>query len=433
MSLLDVHSKDYPHYRLHVINTSKFKTVSIIIHMTQRLNFDDTTKRALLPYVLQSATEKLPSVKAIRQYLEEMYGMTLSVDLAKKGDHHIVTFRVDVAQENFLFSSSQTNVLEKGIQLISDVILRPKGMSEKKFDHEIVRKEKRTLKQKIEAIYDDKMRYANMRLIEEMFENDPFRQTVYGSIDNVDDIDEQNLFAYYEKALLQDAFDIYVVGDIKLDELEPFVQRYFVFPENRKENLEPSFASTLFNNEAKEITEEQSIFQGKLNIGYRTNTVFQDKNYPALQVFNGIFGGFPHSKLFLNVREKESLAYYAYSRLESFKGLLIVMTGIDSANYQQATKIIFEQMEKMKRGDFSQEELLQTKIMLKNQMLESIDEPRGITEILYNGIISNVSISIDEWLANIDKVTYEDILDVAQKITLDTVYFLKGKEEAGNE
>lgn len=433
MSLLDVHSKDYPHYRLHVINTSKFKTVSIIIHMTQRLNFDDTTKRALLPYVLQSATEKLPSVKAIRQYLEEMYGMTLSVDLAKKGDHHIVSFRVDVAQENFLFSSSQTNVLEKGIQLISDVILRPKGMSEKKFDHEIVRKEKRTLKQKIEAIYDDKMRYANMRLIEEMFENDPFRQTVYGSIDNVDDIDEQNLFAYYEKALLQDAFDIYVVGDIKLDELEPFVQRYFVFPENRKENLEPSFASTLFNNEAKEITEEQSIFQGKLNIGYRTNTVFQDKNYPALQVFNGIFGGFPHSKLFLNVREKESLAYYAYSRLESFKGLLIVMTGIDSANYQQATKIIFEQMEKMKRGDFSQEELLQTKIMLKNQMLESIDEPRGITEILYNGIISNVSISIDEWLANIDKVTYEDILDVAQKITLDTVYFLKGKEEAGNE
>lgn len=433
MSLLDVHSKDYPHYRLHVINTSKFKTVSIIIHMTQRLNFDDTTKRALLPYVLQSATEKLPSVKAIRQYLEEMYGMTLSVDLAKKGDHHIVSFRVDVAQENFLFSSSQTNVLEKGIQLISDVILRPKGMSEKKFDHEIVRKEKRTLKQKIEAIYDDKMRYANMRLIEEMFENDPFRQTVYGSIDNVDDIDEQNLFAYYEKALLQDAFDIYVVGDIKLDELEPFVQRYFVFPENRKENLEPSFASTLFNNEAKEITEEQSIFQGKLNIGYRTNTVFQDKDYPALQVFNGIFGGFPHSKLFLNVREKESLAYYAYSRLESFKGLLIVMTGIDSANYQQATKIIFEQMEKMKRGDFSQEELLQTKIMLKNQMLESIDEPRGITEILYNGIISNVSISIDEWLANIDKVTYEDILDVAQKITLDTVYFLKGKEEAGNE
>mgnify|MGYP001221284477 CR=1 FL=1 len=433
MSLLDIQTKDYPHYRLHVVNTAKFKTISIIVYMQQLLNFQDTAKRALLPYVLQSATEKHPSVKAIRQYLEEMYGMTLSVDLMKKGDHHIITFRVDAAHESFLLSPSETNVFEKAIELISDVLLRPKGVQEKKFDKEIVRKEKRSLKQRIEAIYDDKMRYANMRLIEEMFPDDPFRQTVYGTIDAIDDIDEENLFHYYEKALLQDSIDIFVVGDVDINKLAPYIERHFVFPENRKEKRSQTFASNLLNSETKEIVEEQNIFQGKLNIGYRTNTVYRDEDYPALQVFNGIFGGFPHSKLFLNVREKESLAYYAYSRIESFKGLLIVMTGIDSGKFKRATEIIQKQMDKMKRGEFSQEELLQTKMMIKNQMLESLDEPRGITELLYNGILSNVSVSVDDWLKKIEKVTYDDVLNIAEKITLDTVYFLKGKEDEEHE
>lgn len=433
MSLLDIQTKEHPHFRLHVVNTAKFKTISIIVYMKQLLNFQDTTKRALLPYVLQSATEKLPSVKAIRQYLEEMYGMTLSVDLAKKGDHHIITFRADAAHENFLLTQANTNIFEKAAELLSDVLLRPKGFQTKTFDKEIVRKEKRSLKQRIEAIYDDKMRYANMRLIEEMFPNDPFSQTVYGSLDAIDDIDEKNLYAYYEKALLQDAIDIYVVGDVRLHEVEPYFERYFVFPENRKENRNQSDIAQPAIDETKEIIEAQNIFQGKLNIGYRTNTVYRDEDYPALQVFNGIFGGFPHSKLFLNVREKESLAYYAYSRLESFKGLLIVMTGIDSRKYKHATAIIHEQMEKMKRGDFTQEELLQTKMMIKNQMLESLDEPRGITEILYNGIVADKPIRVDDWLKQIQAVTYEDVLKIADKITIDTVYFLKGKEDEEHE
>ncbi len=433
MSLLDIQTKEHPHFRLHVVNTAKFKTISIIVYMKQLLNFQDTTKRALLPYVLQSATEKLPSVKAIRQYLEEMYGMTLSVDLAKKGDHHIITFRADAAHENFLLTQANTNIFEKAAELLSDVLLRPKGFQTKTFDKEIVRKEKRSLKQRIEAIYDDKMRYANMRLIEEMFPNDPFSQTVYGSLDAIDDIDEKNLYAYYEKALLQDAIDIYVVGDVRLHEVEPYFERYFVFPENRKENRNQSDIAQPAIDETKEIIEAQNIFQGKLNIGYRTNTVYRDEDYPALQVFNGIFGGFPHSKLFLNVREKESLAYYAYSRLESFKGLLIVMTGIDSRKYKHATAIIHEQMEKMKRGDFTQEELLQTKMMIKNQMLESLDEPRGITEILYNGSVAYKPIRVDDWLKQIQAVTYEDVLKIADKITIDTVYFLKGKEDEEHE
>src|SRR5690606_10760275 len=136
---------------------------------------------------------------------------------------------------DFLFDEN-ANLLEKAFELLSDVILRPKGKKEKAFDKEIVRKEKRILKQKIEAIYDDKMRYSNMRLIEEMFDEDPFSQIVYGKKDDVDEIDEYSLFTYYVQTVLKDNIDIYVVGDITYDEVQPIVERHFTFPSERKEN-----------------------------------------------------------------------------------------------------------------------------------------------------------------------------------------------------
>jgi predicted Zn-dependent peptidase len=143
-------------------------------------------------------------------------------------------------------------------------------------------------------------------------------------------------------------------------------------------------------------------------------------------VFNGIFGGFPHSKLFLNVREKNSLAYYASSRVESHKGLLMVMSGIEMKNYERALTIIHEQMEAMKKGDFTDKELEQTKAVIKNQLLETIDTPYGMTEVLYHNVVAKTNRTIEEWIEGVEKVQKDEIVQLAEKIQLDTVYFLKG-------
>lgn len=427
VSLLEKQTVQERDYRVHLIHTNKFKTISIIIHMKQMLDTETITKRALLPYVLQSATEKLQTSKEVRQALEQLYGTTLSVDLAKKGDHHIILFRMELGHQKFL--AENVDIVEKGIALLSDVLLRPKGYTDKAFDSNIVRKEKRNLKQKIEAIYDDKIRYANMRLIQAMFDDDPYSQSVYGNKESIDTIDEKNLFAYYEQALHEDSLDFYIVGDVTKEDILPLIKKYFVLPTERKETEHRETQMMKRNRHVKEVFEEQQVNQGKLNIGYRTNVQFQDEDYPALQVFNGIFGGFSHSKLFINVREKESLAYYASSLIESHKGLLIVMSGIDSTNYDLTVKIINEQMHKMKQGEFTQDEFLQTKTMLINQILESLDEPRGIVNLYYNEIIANVTLTIDEVIQRIENVTREDVINVANKIEQDTIYFLKGKEE----
>src|SRR5690606_25556998 len=147
----------------------------------------------------------------------------------------------------------------------------------------------------------------------------------------------------------------------------------------------------------------------------------------------GIYGGFSHSKLFTNVREKNSLAYYVASRLESHKGLMIVMSGIDSKNYGKTVDIIKEQMEAVKKGDFSVEELEQTKAVIKNQLMETLDSPRGTVEILYHNVISDKNITFDEWLQQVDATTRDDIMRAAAKIQLDTIYFLTGTEEGKNE
>jgi predicted Zn-dependent peptidase len=410
---------------VHTIQTDKYKTNTLVFKMKAPLTKETVTQRALLPYVLQSGTKTHPTATALRSYLDELYGATLNVDLTKKGEQHIITIRVDIANEKFLKDS--TPLLNKAVQLLSDIILQP-ALENGEFVAKIVEQEKRSLKQRIQSVYDDKMRYANLRLIEEMCKGEPYELHVDGELEDVDPITTKSLYDYYQKALQEDEMDLYIIGDIDETEVLDLVKSHFQF-ENRAVSHRKLPMTKKTITDVNEVIEKQDVKQGKLNIGYRTNITFEDDQYYALQVFNGIFGGFSHSKLFINVREKASLAYYAASRLESHKGLLMVMSGIEPSNYEKAVNIIKEQMEAMKKGAFTDEEIAQTKAVIRNQLLETLDTPRGLVEVLYHNVVSERRRPVDEWIAAMEKVTREEIMEVANKIELDTIYFLTGMEE----
>lgn len=410
-------------YKLHLIQTEKYKTNTIVWKMKAPLTKEDVTLRALLPQVLQSSSKNFPTTTKLRSYLDDLYGATFFVDLGKKGEYHVMTFSIEIANEKFLQDS--TPLLEKGLQFLAEVLTNP-HVKDKAFDRETVEKEKRALKQRIQSVYDDKMRYSNFRLVEEMCKGEPYALQVNGEKDAVDAITPEGLFSYYQRAFQEDEMDLYVIGDVQEDTVKELVSGLFQFA-NRKPKQATAGARQK-KDKVNVVKETQDVKQGKLNIGYRTNIVYGDPDYFTLQVFNGIFGGFSHSKLFINVREKASLAYYAASRLESHKGLMIVMSGIDLKNYDQAVKIIREQMEAMKKGDFTDLELEQTKAVIRNQMLETIDTPRGLIEILYHNVVSNVNITLDDYLTGVQQATKEEIVAVAGKIELDTIYFLTGME-----
>jgi predicted Zn-dependent peptidase len=413
-------------YKLHVVRTDKYKTNTLVLKMKAALTKEDVTYRALLPYVLQSNTSKYPTTPELRSYLDDLYGAGFYVDVAKKGEYQIISFTIDIVNEKFL--SDSTPLLEKAFGLLSEVIFNPKKNGEA-FDSKTVSNEIRSLKQRIQSISDDKMRYSATRLVEEMCKNEPYALEASGNLQDLETITPESLFAYYKKMLSEDEIDLYVIGDIDGSEVEALADKYVSLQEREPVRLPRDTGKAV--EKEKEIIENSDVKQGKLNIGYRTQVAYGDPDYYALQLFNGIFGGFSHSKLFINVREKASLAYYAASRLESHKGLLMVMAGIENANYKQALEIIHAQMKEMKQGNFSEEELAQTKAVVKNQLLETIDVSRGLVEILYHNVVSGQNIPLDEWFAKTERTTKEEIIAVGQKIQLDTIYFLTEAEVQG--
>ncbi|WP_459499927.1 EF-P 5-aminopentanol modification-associated protein YfmF [Bacillus sp. C1] len=422
MKLMEQQMHELGGLRVHMIPTDKYKTNTFVFRLKAPLNEETVTERALLPYVLQSATEKLPSVIRLRQYLEELYGSSLAVDVSKKGEDHIISIYVDIANEAYLQDAPP--LFEKALSMLADIVLHP-ATEGNGFLQSIVESEKRALVQRIEATYDDKMRYANERLIEEMCKVEPYRLSANGQKDRVAAITNETLYSYYQKVLAEDEMDLYIIGDIAGEAID-LVGKYFsISPRVAKEK---NVILHKRNNEEQEIIEKQELKQSKLNIGYRTYITYRDEDYFALQLFNGLFGGFSHSKLFVNVREKNSLAYYAASRFESHKGLLFVMSGIEAKNYEKAVEIIKEQMKAMQSGEFSEEEIHQTKSVIQNQILEAIDTPRGFVEMLYHGVIAERTRPVEEWLTGIESVTKEEIVKVANNIELDTIYFLHGTE-----
>lgn len=414
---------------VHIIQSTKFKTINIVSKFRAPLSRETITNRALLPYILRQGTKSYPTEQELQLKLDHLYGAVLSIDGAKKGDNHIISFRLEVANENYI--ANESAVIDEAITLLNEVIFHP-HINDESFDEQIFNREKETLKEKINAVIDDKMAYANMRLIDEMCSGESYELHVHGYEEDLEKMTAKSAYEYYQSLLQDDQLDIYIVGDFKeevmVDKITAAIDK-----ETNLQIIDEQAGAQNHPSQVEVVIDEQAIQQAKLHFGYRTNCTYKDDNYPALQVFNGLFGGFPSSKLFINVREKNSLAYYAASRLESHKGLLLVFSGIAANDYEKAREIIELQMTAMKNGEFAETELAETKDLIVNQLLETLDNPQGIVELLYQQVIGDKEISPDQLINKIQNVTAEDVIRVAQNIQEDTIYLLTSKEEIAHE
>src|SRR5690625_1169136 len=411
-------------YQLHLIPTEKFKTVHFVIKFKTILQPETVTARALLPYVLRQGMKYYPSEQALQRKIDELYGATLSLDIAKKGDYHVFSIRVAIANEKFI--PNESTLVDETLQLLHEVIFQPltEGSG---FKTSIVEREKQTLQKKIESIVDHKIQYANLRLIDEMFAEENYRLRVHGYVDDLKTLSAEKLYQQYKHMLNEDQIDFYVLGDFNLDKLKEKVTSVFTFETNNYEPAQTNMNKKHRVAEVKNIVETEDIQQAKLHIGYRTYCTYSDELYPAMQVFNGLFGGFPISKLFMNVREKHSLAYYASSQLDSHKVVLFVFSGIDHKNNEKTQEIINDQMKAMKSGKFSEESIEETKKMLINQILETLDHPQGIIEMFYQQVIANYERSPNQFIQQIKLVTKEEVIDISKQVTQDTIYLLTEK------
>lgn len=409
--------------KLHFIPTEKFKTIAITAKFKSPLEQETITQRALLPYVLQQGTQSYPSRSALQTKLDSLYGAVLSINGSKKGNYHIVTIRLEIANQKFI--SHESDIIDEAVALFREIIFDPNHEESNAFPQAVVSREKDILRQKINTVADDKMRFANMRLIDEMCHDERYKLHIHGYEDDLDRITAENLYTYYRSMLQDDQIDIYVSGDIDSAALKAKMLPAFQY-DGRSGSKKSAQDTEKYPDQPNVVIEKQQIQQAKLHFGYRTHIMFGDDDYFALHVFNGLFGGFPSSKLFINVREKNSLAYYVASRFESHKGLLFVFSGIAPQDFEQARDIIEQQMEAMKNGDFTEDELANTKELIVNQLLETMDNSKGMVELLYQQVAGDMVLSPESMIEGIKNVSKDEVINVAKKLDLDTIYLLTG-------
>jgi predicted Zn-dependent peptidase len=411
--------------RIHVMPTKAFKTYAISLYAGVPLNEDTVTPTALAPFVLRRGTASYPETTQFRERLEELYGAGFGFDIYKRGDYQIVQFRMDTINDSFV--QSQESLLEQSFAFLGEVLTRPL-VEDGSFRSSYVATERETVRKKLESIVNDKIRYAAERCIEEMCRNEPYRLHPLGQRADLDRITPKSLYESYNSWLDGAILDLYVVGDTTTEEVEKLVQHHFGRIQSEVGLYSSKFVPVSVS-EVRTVEEKLDVSQGKLNMGLRTSITYKDDTYASALMYNGILGGYPHSKLFVNVREKTSLAYYASSRYDGHKGIGTIQSGIETQNYNKAVEIIEKQLEEMKAGNISDLELSQTKAMIRNQLSEIPDSAFEMISYDFNRQLSGKERTADQLLEEVEQIGAGEVKAAAETFQLDTIYFLTGKEE----
>jgi predicted Zn-dependent peptidase len=412
--------------RLHVLSTDRFKTTAVSVFVGTLLQENTVTQVALTPFVLRRGTASHPTTKQFREALDDMYGAGFGFDIYKRGDYQIVNFRMDVIQNEF--ASGGEALLQQAVSFLGETLTKP-ALENGRFLESYVDAEKHTVQKKLEAIVNDKGRYAAERCIEEMCKDEPYRLHPLGSKEDLADISSESLYDAYQHWLAQAPIDVYVVGNTTVAEVKKLVEKAFSI---RRSDDPSAYAFTRIAKQVDQVNrvvERMDVGQGKLNMGLRTKTAYGDPNYAAGLLYNGILGSFPHSKLFLNVREKESLAYYAASRLDGHKGIITIQSGIEIDKYDRAVEIIGKQLEAIREGEISELEMTQTKAMISNHLRELNDSAYEMIGFDFNTILSGKERTSEGLLDEVGRVEVSDIVRFAEDVQLDTIYFLRDRKE----
>ncbi len=411
--------------KLHTINTNNFKTNLYAIFIATPLKRENVTLDALLSAVLRRGTNNMKSQEAISTKLEEMYGASFDCGIEKTGDNHILKFYFEAISEEFL--PEKENLTAQSLDILFDIVFNPL-IENGGFKEEYVEGEKQNLKQIIEGKIDNKARYALDRCIEEMFKDEPYGLYKYGYVEDLDKITAKSLYEYYQELIKNCKIDIFCSGIMDKDNIKKSIEN------NEKiEKLNEREAVYFVNNEETEkpepkqeqvVEDHMQVTQGKLVIGLDVHSDEKNSRFTT-SMYNAILGGGANSKLFQNVREKESLAYTAGSNYVRQKDRIFVRCGIEIENYQKALDTIKEQLEDMRSGNFDEKDIENS----KNLIIESV---RGIpseqdTEIsyYYGQEMSDTFITIDDYIKQIESQTKEKIVSLANNVSINTIYFLR--------
>lgn len=411
---------------VHVLSAERFKTTAVQAFWQQPLAAETAGRNALLALVLRRATAALPTSLALKRRLQELYGASLGADVLKLGESQLL--QVDLSLPGEAFLPDAAGLLEAGIGLVADVLLRPHTVAGA-FAPDLTRQEQTVLQRRIASLVNDKRTYALVKCIAAMCADEPYGVYRYGQAGQVAAETPASLMQHYETVRRQSPLHVYVVGAVDPEAVTAIVAGQLAALGPRHVQPVPPTAIDVVPAGLREAEERQDVSQGTLVLGLRTGVGRCDPAFPALQLANSVLGGSALSKLFVNVREKASLAYYAHSFLEPSKALMFITAGIAPENYRRTLDIVQRQLEAVQQGDISDDEWEAA----RNQMLLSArtiaDRPDGLIRYHLEGLVNGCAADPSGWEPALAGVTREAAVAAAGYFQPDTVYFLHGSAE----
>ncbi len=417
----------FPGVWLRAVHTDKFKSCYLSVTLLTPLERETAGANALIAQVLRRGSAAHPDMESLSAALDELYGGAVEPAVRKKGETQCVGFVASFLDDAYALEGER--ILEPAAALVGELLLRPRTW-EGAFCPDYTQQEKRNLIERIRGQMNDKRAYATQRLSQEMCRHEAFGVDKLGDEETVAAVTPQQLWERYQTLLRTAQIEVYYCGSASPDRVERALRAALAgLPENRNRRRPDCQARPHAGPEPRVVVESLDVGQGKLALGFRTGGITcWEEEYPALTMCNAIFGGTTLSKLFMNVREKLSLCYYASSALEKMKGLVLVSSGIEFDKYETARDEILAQLEAIRRGEIEPWELEGARSTLVSGHLSTLDDQGRQEEFWRGQAAAGLDTCVEELAGQFAAVTREQVAAAARKLELDTIYFLKGTE-----
>lgn len=417
----------FPGVWLRAVHTNKFKSSYLSVTLLTPLAKETAGANALIPEVLRRGTAVHPDMEALSAALDELYGGAIEPAVRKKGETQCVGFVASFLDDAYALKGEK--LLEPAADLLGELLLKPyteNGV----FSAGYTAGEKANLIDRIRAQINDKRTYAVQRLTQEMCKYEAFGVDKLGDEESVSAITPESLWQRYQELLRTARVEVYYCGSADPDRVAEALRAALDKLPVNEDRVDPECSVRVTAGPEPILVEEtMDVSQGKLTMGFRTGGLTcWEEDYPALTMCNAVFGGTTLSKLFMNVREKLSLCYYASSMMEKMKGLVLVSSGIEFDKYQTALDEILAQLENIRRGEIEDWELEGARRTLISGHLSTLDDQGRQEEFWLGQAAAGLDATVEELAAQFETVTREQVAAAAQKLELDTIYFLKGKE-----
>lgn len=404
------------------VKDSRFKTMKITANLIVPLSAETASANALLCGVLSRSCKAYPDFTKLSKKLSSLYGADLNVSVRKTGDRQVLSLSASGLDDRYALLGE--SIARELSLLLCSVIFEP-NLENNSFVESEVEQERRQLLDLIDSEFNDKRIYANSQLVKNMCANEVFGIKRYGTAEKIKEVTPSSLYDTWQNLLRTAIFEIMYIGDSPSEKAEEVFSN--AFAEINRTPAEVTTEIVRSVDKIKRVSEEMDLSQSKLVIGFRTACAVPDKEVNATRLMCAILGGTASSKLFCNVREKQSLCYYCASRYNRHKGILTVDSGVEGENIEKAEQGILKEIADMKKGEITDFEIEATKMAVINSFYSSNDTVSGIESWYSSQLFDDSFKSIEELSEEINSVTKEEIVKAAQKLTLDTVYVLKNK------